>query len=132
MIRVQSVLLPLLKSALPGTSVVSVVPDIDYRSFPLVAVKRSGGVRNRNLPTGYARPVVELQAVSADGLIEAEELYEDALEALYAAVRAQTVVGSVGYLQSITEAQGATQTESPYPDTWSVSGSVEVGLRSSV
>jgi hypothetical protein len=43
--------------------------------------------------------VVEMTAYSADGLPEAETLYEDALEALYAAVEAQTQTPA-GYLHA--------------------------------
>lgn len=108
---------------------VSVVPDVDYRTYPMVAVRRAGGTRNQNLPSRYSQPVLELTAVSADGLIDAEEIYEQSLEALYAAVRAQAVIPNVGYLQSITESQGATQRPSDVPDTWAVAGTVKVGLR---
>ena len=70
-----------------------------------------------------------MAAVSADGPIEAEELYDDALEALYDAVRQQITVEGVGYLHSIRETQGATQAPSEVPDTWMVQGSIRLGLR---
>lgn len=131
MIRPQSVVLPILRAepALAGVAVVSQIPDVDYRTFPMVVIQRAGGIRNINLPRRVSRPGLEMTAVSADGLIEAEELYESALEALYAAVSDQTVVPGVGYLQSILESQGASQTPSGVPDTWAVTGSVQLGLR---
>jgi hypothetical protein len=116
MIRVQTVVLPILREALPGVAVVSVVPDVDYRTFPMVSIRRAGGTRNPNLPRLYSQPVLEMTAISADGPIEAEELYEDALEALYASARAQ-------------EARGVTTVSSPFPDTWAVEGSIRVGVR---
>lgn len=127
--RPQAVVLPILREALPAASVVSVQPDVDHRVLPMVAIRRIGGARNANLPHRYSQPVLAMTAVSATGPIEAEELYEQALDALYAAVKAQTVVAGAGYLQSLTEAQGATQAPSPYPDTWAVVGSVEIGVR---
>lgn len=130
MIRVQSVVLPLLRAALPGVAAVSWVPNANYRTLPMVAVRREGGNRNPNAPALHALPVIELTAVSADGLVEAEELYEAALDALYDAQRAQTVVPGVGYLQSIAEREGPTGAPSP-PDTWAVEGSVRLGIRSS-
>ena len=96
----------------------------------MIVIERSGGIRNANLPRRYSQPVVEMTAVSADGLIEAEELYDDALEALYDAVRQQITVEGVGYLQSISEAQGATQSPSEVPDSWAVSGAVRLAVRS--
>lgn len=141
--RPQVVVLPLLRAALnahvgdigleapvydrgrTGVSVVSQLPDVDHRMLPLLVVTRSGGVRNSN---GLPQPVVRLTVISADGPVEAEELYEDALDALYASVSDQTVVPGAGHLQSISEAQGATQAPSPLPDTWSVEGSVRLSI----
>ncbi|MFA5707381.1 hypothetical protein [Mycolicibacterium sp.] len=129
MIRPQAVVLPVLRAALPGVAVVSVVPDVDYRTYPMVSVRRAGGIRNRSLPRLFSQPVLELVAVSAEGLVEAEELYDEALDALYDAVRQQITVEDVGYLHSIRERQGPTQAPSPYPDTWMTEGSVAVGIR---
>ena len=111
---------------MPNVSVVSRLPDVDHRTLPLIVVTRTGGVRNSNL---LPQPVVRLTVISADGPVEAEELYEDALDALYASVSDQTVVLGAGHLQSISEAQGATQTPSMLPDTWSVEGSLRLSLR---
>ena len=130
MIRPQAVVLPLLKSALPGVQVVSVIPDVDHRQLPLVHVQRVGGVRNVDMPSGHSRPVVRVTAASDEGLIEAEELYEGALEALYSAVRAQQMVPGVGHLQSISEVSGPTEVPSGVPDVWAVGGTVQVALRS--
>ncbi|MEB3031079.1 hypothetical protein [[Mycobacterium] nativiensis] len=128
MIRVQSVVLPLLRAALPGVEVVSWVHDVDYRTLPMISVRRAGGTRNPNAPTLHSLPMVELTAVSADGLVEAEELYDDALDVLFAAHRAQTIVTGVGYIQSLTESQGPTEAPSP-PDTWAVAGTIRAGIK---
>ncbi|WP_246228689.1 hypothetical protein [Mycolicibacterium psychrotolerans] len=74
-------------------------------------------------------PEIELSVYSDEGLVECEQLYEDALEALYAAQHAQTVVPDVGYLHSIREAQGATDAESPFADSWAVAGTIRLGVR---
>ena len=122
--------LPLLRAALPDAKVSSWIEDVDYRTFPLVSIRRDGGVRHETRPTKLSLPVVELAAFSDAGLVEAEELYDTALEALYAAVAAQTQTGA-GYLHSIKETVGATQRESPYVDTWMVQGAIRLGLRPS-
>ena len=127
--RPQSVVLPLLRADLPGVSVVSEIPDVDHRTLPMVWIRRAGGTRNPKAPTLHSRPELDIAAVSAAGLVEAEELYEDVLDALYEAVSLQVTIPGVGYLQSLKEAQGATQSLSPFPDSWSVEGSVRVGLR---
>ncbi len=127
--RPAPVVLAILRAALPEVFVVSVIPDVDHRRYPLVAVRRVGGVRHPRRPTLLAFPEIELTAVSADSLVDAELLYENALEALYAAVSAQTVVYGAGCLHSLTEAQGATDVGSPFPDTWAVQGTVQIGVR---
>ena len=97
----------------------------------MVVIRRAGGTRHPSAPRRFALPVLELAAVSADGLVEAEELYEDALEALYAAVRQQITVEGVGYLHSINEQQGPAEADPRIPDAWSVEGQIRVGLRPS-
>lgn len=126
--RPQAVVLPILRSALPDVAVVSTLPDVDHRTLPMVVVRRSGGTRNPAQPQLHSLPQVDLEAVSADGLVEAEELYEDVLDALYAAVAAQTVVPNAGHLQSLAETQGPAQTRSEVPDSWAVAGSVRLAL----
>ncbi len=126
--RVQAVVLPLLRDALPGVKIGSWVEDIDYRTFPMLNVRRIGG---RRLNPGYyelALPVIELTSYGTEGLVETEQLYEDALEALYEAVRLQKLT-SAGYLHSITETMGATQFSSLYMDSWRVQGLIQLGVR---
>lgn len=127
--RPQPVVLPILRAALPGVAVVSFVPDVDYRTFPLISIRREGGTRSQNLPRRYSHPAIELSAYSADGPVEAEELYDDAIEALYTAVRQQITVEGAGHLQSLPEADEATQAPSEVPDTWKATGSVRLGVR---
>jgi hypothetical protein len=126
--RPAEVVLPLLRAALPDVKVSTWIEDVDYRTFPMVAVRRAGGARHATRPNQFSLPVLELSAFSNVGLVEAEELYEDVLESLYGAVDAQTQTPA-GYLHSIKETEGATQRESPFPDTWTVQGSVRLGLR---
>ena len=127
--RVQAVLLPLLRAALPGSvKVGSWVEDIDYRNFPIINVRRVGGVRHDRKPVDLAFPVVEMTAYGIEGLPETEQLYEDALEALYEAVRLQTLTDA-GYLHSIKETMGATQFSSLMMDSWRVQGLIQVGVR---
>lgn len=128
--RPQAVVLPVLRQALPNVEIHSWIPAVGHRTFPLVAVARSGGPRHRFRPRQLGFPEVDLTVVHDLGPVEAEELYEDALEVLYDAVRHQTVVAGAGYLHSISETQGATQEESPFPDTWAVAGAVRLGRRS--
>ena len=44
-IPVQSVVLPLLRAALPDVQIRSWIDDVDYRMYPLVSVRRVGGFR---------------------------------------------------------------------------------------
>lgn len=128
--RIQSVVLPILRAdpRLSGVTMVTWVPDVDERTFPMINIRRIGGVRNAKQPTLYGRPVVEMTCYSDKNLIEAEQLYEDALEVLYDAVKHQTQTPA-GYLQSIRETMGATQFSSLYTDSWRVQGLIQLGLR---
>jgi hypothetical protein len=106
------------------------VPDIDYRDFPLINIRRLGGPRNNKRPTELALPVIEMAVYGTVDLPTTETLYDDALEALYAAVRNQTQTAA-GYLHSITENMGATQLDSPFQDSWRIQGLIKLGLRPS-
>ena len=126
--RIQAVVVPLLRNALPGVEITTWVPDIDYRGFPIINVRRIGGIRNKNGPMIHSMPVIEMSAYSDVGLIECEQLYEDALEVLYDAVENQTQTDA-GYLTYIYETMGATQFSSLYQDSWRIQGLIRLGLR---
>lgn len=127
--RVQAVLLPILRNALPETVKVGTwVEDIDYRHFPMINLRRIGGARHEVRYSDLALPVVEMTAFGIEGLPETEQLYEQALEALYEAVRLQTLTDA-GYLHSIKETMGATQFSSLFQDSWRVQGLIQFGVR---
>lgn len=128
--RIQAITLPILRAypALAGVKVGSWVEDIDYRTFPLINVRRIGGVNNPKRPFTFATPVVEMTAYGTVGLVETENLYEDALEALYEAVRLQTQTPA-GYLHSMKETMGMTQFPSPFQDSWRIQGLIQLGVR---
>lgn len=127
--RVQAVVLPILRDALPETVKVGTwVEDIDYRHFPMINLRRIGGARHEVRYSDLALPVVEMTAFGIEGLPETEQLYEQALEALYEAVRLQTLTDA-GYLHSIKETMGATQFSSLFQDSWRVQGLIQFGVR---
>jgi len=128
--RVQQVVAPILRDdpRLAGVTVSTWVPDIDFREFPLLNIRRIGGVRNPKAPMLHSLPVIELSAYSSEGLIECEDLYENALEVLYDAVRDGTQTPA-GYLASIYETMGATQFSSLYQDSWRIQGLIRLGVR---
>lgn len=128
--RVQKVVVPLLRGAprLTGVTVVTWIPDIDHRDFPMLQIRRIGGIRNPIAPLIHSSPVIELSAYSTEGLIECEELYETALDVLYTAVHNQTQTDA-GYLQSIYETMGATQFSSLFQDSWRIQGLIRLCVR---
>jgi hypothetical protein len=136
--RVAAIVLPILKTAsltgvygTIGDNVFTWVPDVDYRRWPMVEVRRLGGTRNSKAPKLHSLPVIELTVYTKTpegGLPETEQLYEDALEALYDAVEKQTAT-EFGYLSSIKETMGSTQFSSPYQDSWRVQGLIQLGIR---
>lgn len=126
--RVQSVVLPILRDALPDATIASWGADIDYRDFPLINIRRVGGVRHGKRYDLLDKPVIEMTAYTTVGLPETELLYMDALEALYDAVRKQTQTDA-GYLHSIKETMGMTQFSSLFMDSWRVQGLIALGVR---
>jgi len=104
------------------------VPDIDYRVWPIINVRRLGGIRNPKAPDLHASPVIELTSYTNTNLIECEELYETALDVLYDAVKNQTQT-EAGYIQSLFETMGATQFSSLYQDSWRVQGLIRLYIR---
>lgn len=128
--RTQRVVVPLLREdpRLDGVKITTWVPDIDYREFPMINVRRIGGIRNPDAPKLHSMPVIELSAYSNKDLIECEELYETALDVLYDAIENQTVTDH-GYIQSLYETMGATQFSSLFQDSWRVQGLIRLSIR---
>lgn len=139
--RVQRIVLPILRDAsltandgddgpADPVTVTSWAPNIDYRTFPMINVRRLGGIRNPMRPTLLSTPVIEMTAYGGvnQQLEGTEQLYEDALETLYYAVKNQTQTEH-GYLHSIFETMGATQFSSPFQDSWRVQGLIQLGVR---
>ena len=128
--RIQQVLIPLLRAdpRLDGVTINSWVPDVDYRKFPMVMVRRVGGTRNPKSPGLHMSPVAEIATYTTSSLIECEEIYETVLDVLYDAVENQTPTDA-GCLQSMYETMGATQFSSLFQDSWRVQGLIRFCVR---
>lgn len=126
--RVQDVVLPILRDALPGVKVTSWTPDIDYRTFPIVNVRRLGGYRHRGHPKRMDLPVIELTVFHDKGLVAAEDLYIEALNALFDAQKAQKLVDT-GYISHVRETMGMTQFPAQAMDAWRIQGLIQLGIR---
>ena len=124
--RIQEVLIPALREALPGVTISSWISDVDKRQFPIINIRRLGG-----LPKDVDRldkPVIELTAYSRDGLVATENLYLDARQVIWDMWKTQKVTPA-GYLHSYFETMGPTQFDSPFDDTWRIQGLIQLGLR---
>lgn len=123
--------IPILRDALPEeVSVTSWTPDIDYRTFPIVNIRRLGGYRHRGHPDRMDLPVIEMTVYGKDGLVATEDLYIDALEALFDAQATQKKVDS-GYITHVRETMGMTQFPAQAMDAWRVQGLILVGIKNS-
>ncbi|RJQ79977.1 hypothetical protein D5S17_09405 [Pseudonocardiaceae bacterium YIM PH 21723] len=124
--RIHDVILPVLREQLPGVQVVSWIPDVDHREYPILGIRRLSGlardVRRLDLP------VVEMTAYHRDGLVPCEDLYLDARQVLWDMVKNQTLTPA-GYLHSFFETFGPSQFDSPFDDSWRVQGLIQLGLR---
>lgn len=129
--RVQRIVLPLLQDALtqyPGLKIGSWVEDIDYRDFPMVNVRRVGGLPSKSQPLLLGKPIIEMTVYATDDLPSTEDLYQDALEALYNAWWKQQVT-DYGSLSFVDETMGMTQFDSPFQNSWRVQGLIQLGTR---
>lgn len=125
--RVQEIVLPILKAELPGVQVVSWVPDVEDREFPMLNVRRLGGLEVD--VDMYDRAVIEVTAYTDTNLIDCENLCQDARQVLWNAWKKQTVVTNKGSIGSFFTTLGPTQFDSPYDDTWRVQTLIQLGLR---
>lgn len=124
--RIQEVVLGVIRQELPDVQVTSWVPDVDYREFPLLNVRRIGGIAVD--PARLDRATIELTAYTESSLEDTEDLYLDAREVLWNMVQEQTVADD-GYLHSFRETMGPTQFDSIFDDTWLVRGIIQLGVR---
>lgn len=127
--RLQDVVIPILREALPEeVHVTSWTPDIDYRTFPIINIRRLGGFRHRGRPYDLDLPVIEMTVYDDKGLVETEDLYIEAMNALFDAQRTQKQV-DYGYISHVRETMGMTQFPAQAMDTWRVQGLIQVGIR---
>lgn len=138
--RVAKIVLPILRGhndlqnkssvRFPGATIGTWTEDIDYRTFPLVNIRRMGGPRNPKRPMSLGNPIIEMTVYAKGSAPDTEQFYEDVLEALYEAVQLQTVT-PWGYLHSMRETMGTTTFQSPFADSWRVQGLIMLGIRPS-
>lgn len=128
--RVQSIVLPVLRAELtplwPGLDCVSWNKDVDYRAFPILQVRRLGGLARdiRHID----RAVIELTAHTRADLPTTENLLLDGMTVLYDMVDNQTVTAA-GSLSSIFVTMGPTQFDGIYDDSWRVQSLIQLGIR---
>lgn len=118
----------ILEQKFPDVQVVTWIPDIADREYPILAVRNLGGPRDGGHPTLLAKSVIELTALSDKDIAHAEDLYLDALEALYEAQHSQLIT-PFGHISSIKETMGLTQFSSPFQATWRAQGLIQLGIR---
>lgn len=120
----------MLKSVLtpfwPGLDVPSWNKDVDYRTFPILQVRRLGGLAKdlRRLD----RAVIELTAHTNVDLPTTEDLLLDAQTVLYDMVDKQ-IVTPAGSLNSIRMTMGPTQFDGIFDDTFRVQSLIQLGVR---
>ena len=125
--RVQAVVLSVLREQLgPEVKVGSWVEGVDFRQFPLINVRRLGGIAID--PKRLDRATIELTAYGKEGLVQTENLLLDARQVIWDMVENQ-VVTPKGHLHSFRETMGPTQFDSPYDGTWRVQCLIQLGVR---
>jgi hypothetical protein len=125
--RIAAIVIPLLREAFPDVQVVSWMPAVEDRRYPVLKVRRAGGYPVD--PTLLDRGTVELTSYGDVCFEDTEELLQKAQIVLWNAVGNQTVVPGVGYLHSYRQTFGITQFDSPYDNTWRVQSLIQFGFR---
>ncbi len=118
----------ILQDKFPEALVDSWTPNVDYRTFPLLNVRRLGGPRHPRRPRQLSFPIIELSVYGVGDIDSTYDLYDEAVLALYDAVMKQTQTAH-GYLHSMEETMGGTEFDSPFTDTFRVQGLIKFGLR---
>ncbi len=126
--RIQEVLIPALRVEFPEAKVGSWVEDIDFRTYPIINIRRLGGLAVD--PQRLDRAVIELTVFGDEDLPSTEDLLYRVREFIYQMHRSQTVV-SGGSINSYRETLGPTQFDSPFEDTWRVQMLIQLGVRPS-
>jgi hypothetical protein len=129
--RVAKIMIPIIRAGLAADDVKvgTWTEDIDLRHFPMINLRRVGGTgRNPKRPTQISHALVEMAIYGVDTLDDTEQLYEDALEALFDAWLHQTLTDA-GYIHSIKEHIAMEVMTSPFEDSWRVQGLILVGIR---
>jgi len=126
--RVQEVVIPILRATLPDTvKVGSWIEHIDDRTYPMINVRRLGGlardIRMLDLAT------IELTAYDSTDLETTEQLLMDCMEILWDARTLQTTVPGKGYIHSYRQTMGPTQFDSPFDDSWRIQSLIQLGIR---
>lgn len=124
--RVSAVIFPILREALPQTQVVSYVPEISDRSYPLLVARRSGGVAVDMELLDRCR--VDIQVWHHEGMGAAEELALSARAALLQAWKQQRVIGGAS-IGRIVETSGPNHVRDPGDSAWRVQCSYELFIR---
>lgn len=105
------VVLPLLRSGLPGVTVMTRVPNEVSKHVPLVVCRRTGG--SSFAPTFCDEPFINIQCWAAAGAEDASRtasrLADDVRRVLWTAWRQQITVPA-GHLAILRESQGPEET----------------------
>ena len=137
--RVQAVVLPILKlaPALAGAKIGSWIENADFRTYPLINVRRAGGPgRNIDRPLRLQITQVEIEVITNVSQVATSAMYDDVLDALYQAVVTQQPAVDpdtglvVGYISSIYETSGATELSALFTGTYRTQGMVRLGISS--
>lgn len=124
--RIGEVVLPYLREQMPEVNFFTWIPDVDKRRWPMVQIRRLGGLPKN--PALIDRAVIEMTAYSRDGLVAVENIYLDARQCLWDMYDKQ-IVTPAGHISSYFETMGPTQFDSPFDDSWRMQGLIQLGIR---
>lgn len=125
--RVGEIILPVVREAIPEAQVVTWIPDLPQREYPLILIHRAGGTA---LDMELAdRPTLDIQVFSKDSLADAEELALRVRGALLDAWKSQELISGKGYINFVREMSGPNSVPDPGANAWRIQMLLSVIIR---
>ena len=125
--RVAEILLPIIREAVPSAQVATVMPEVSHKDYPLILVRRVGGVAiNMDL---LDRVTVDIQVFHNGTMAEAEDIALAVRGSLWSAYRKQRVIAGKGHIGYFTEMSGPGSVASDIPGVWRYQALYSVRIR---
>lgn len=128
--RMAEVILPVVRREIPEAQVVTWMPELKDRTYPLILIRRVGGIAyDAELAD---RPTVDIQVYHKESLAAAEGLALRVRGALVGAWKSQEVVDGKGTVNFIREMSGPNYVRDPGDNAWRIQMMLSILIRTAL